>query len=331
MQLLKPSAEQAKLGLRTFKTIMMADPECNSLTEIQTRTLAAIQKFITFTNYSLDEIDEPIDSLELQFAFTDKTLRHQLVEGMVITAIVNSIPKPEQLNLIHQLAKSLDVDDHIVNTLYMLVNQHKYIYAFDVLRHMYIGEGIAKAWHDEQFKGLFKVIGGMKGFYEDPDLAKKYEQLEQLPSGTLGKEFWQFYKDHQFTFPGQKYGSPVIITNHDMAHVLGGYNTTPRGELQVASFTAGFRNSGRIWILLFIISQFQLGVKTVPIDAPVAIGEFNPEEDLLAMQRGSLMNVDLFKDWDYWPIVDHKIDDLRKQYNIVPNEEVLAAIQKRKD
>jgi hypothetical protein len=193
---------------------------------------------------------------------------------------------------------------------------------------MYIGEGIKKAWHDEKFKGIFKVIGGMKGFYEDPKLAQKYEQLGQLPSGTLGKEFWQFYKDHQFSFPGQKYGSPVMITNHDMAHVLGGYNTTPGGELQVASFTAGFRNIGRVWILLFIISQFQIGVKTVPIDAPVTTGEFDPEKELLALQRGTLTKVDLFNNWDYWAVVNCQIDDLRKKYNILPNEEVLVTIQK---
>lgn len=327
MRLIQPTPIQAKLGLRAFKTIMLADPELNNLTELQIKTLEAAQKFVTFTHYSLDEIDEPIKTIELQQGFTEQALRQQLVEAMVIMSIVNGSPKPEQVTLIQQLAKALEVDKSIVNALHKLVHQHQYIYAFDILRHMYIGEGIAKIWHEEQFKGLFKTIGGMRGFYEDPELAQKYEQLGQLPSGTLGKEFWQFYKDHQFSFPGQKYGSPEMITYHDMAHVLGGYNTTESGELQVASFTSGFRNTGRVWILLFIISQFHLGIKTVPIDAPVSTGKFNPEEELLAMQRGSLMNVDLFNNWDYWAVVNSKVDDLRKKYNIIPNEEVIAAIK----
>ncbi|MBL7481295.1 hypothetical protein [Legionella bononiensis] len=329
MLLLKPSPEQAKLGLRAFKTIMRADPEVNSLTELQIRTLAAVQKFITFTDFPLDELDEPIKSDELRLGFTDTALSHQLVSGMIIMAIVNGVPKLEQVKLIEHLAKALNVNEGAVSALFKLVHQHQYMYAFDVMRHMYIGEGFAKIWHEERFKGIYKIIGSMNGFYEDPQLAKRYEQLGQLPSGTLGKEFWRFYKDHQFTFPGQKYGSPVMITNHDMAHVLGGYNTTPGGELQVASFTAGFRKSGMVWILLFIISQFQLGVKTVPINAPVTTGEFNPEEELLALQRGTLMNVDLFDNWDYWPVIDCNIDDLRKKYHILPNQEVLEVIKKR--
>ncbi|KTC71580.1 hypothetical protein Lbir_1633 [Legionella birminghamensis] len=328
MRLLKPSAGQAKSGLRAFREIMLADPETKELTELQIRTLEAAQKFITNTHYFLDEISEPIEPDELAKDISEPALRQQLVEGMVVISTVNGTPKPEQIKILRRFADALKVDHSLVDALQKLAGEHRLLYALDVVRHMYIGEAISKAWRKEKFKGIYKIVGAMRGFYQDPGLAKQYHDLENLPDGTLGKEFWRFYTDHQFIFPGEKYGSPVMMTYHDMAHVLGGYDTTPVGELKVASFTAGFRNVGRPWILLFIISQFHLGVKTVPIDVPGMTGEFNPEEQFLALQRGSLMNVDLFDNWDYWPVMDQPIEQVRQSFNILPDEKVLEVVQK---
>ena len=327
MRLLKPSSEQAKLGLRAFRTLFLADPELNTLTDLQIQALEASQKLITHTNFPLEELEKPVTAEELSAGYAEPALREQLVEGMVIMSVVNGTPKKEQVEQIKHWAAALEVNEELINSLHLLVNKHKILYSFDVMRHMYIGEAIAKIWHEEKFKGLINTIRAIKGFSVDPELEKRFEQLGELPPNTLGKAFWQFYKDHQFTFPGAKYGSPMMITYHDMAHVLGGYSTIPAGELQVASFTAGFRKVGRAWILLFIISQFHLGVSTTPIDVPIAVGQFNPDEELMAMQRGTLMNVDLFDNWDYWAVVHRDLDELRREYNIVSKEEAYQQLK----
>ncbi|WP_133140471.1 hypothetical protein [Legionella genomosp. 1] len=327
MRLLKPSAEQAKSGLKVLRAIMLADPEIKELTELQIRTLDAAQKFITDTHFPLEELSESVEPEELAQQFIDPALRKQFAEAMVVVSTVNGTPKAEQVDLVRAYTKALQVDSSLVDALQKLANQHRVLYAFDVVRHMYIGETISKAWAKEKFKGIYKIVGGMKGFYQDAELAKKYHELKEFPDGTLGKEFWRFYDEHQFIFPGEKYGTPVMMTYHDMAHVVGGYDTTPAGELKVASFTAGFRNVGRPWILLFIISQFHLGVKTVPIDVPRMTGNFNPEEQFLALKRGSLMNIDLFDNWDYWEVMDQPLEQIRKTFNVLPQEKVLEIIQ----
>jgi len=208
MRLLKPSSEQAKLGLRAFKTLFLADPELSTLTDLQVQALAASQKFITNTDFSLEELEKPVTAEELAAGYPEPALREQLVEGMVIMSVVNGTPKEEQVALIKHWATILNVNEDIINSLHHLVRNHKILYSFDVMRHMYIGEAIAKIWHKEKFKGIINAIRSIKGFSVDPELEKRFEQLGELPPNTLGKAFWQFYKDHHLLFLEQNTAPP---------------------------------------------------------------------------------------------------------------------------
>jgi hypothetical protein len=48
----------------------------------------------------------------------------------------------------------------------------------------------------------------MRGMTEDPALAARYHAWEKLPEGTLGRSLFDFYKQHGFTFPGERGGFP---------------------------------------------------------------------------------------------------------------------------
>ena len=41
------------------------------------------------------------------------------------------------------------------------------------------------------------------------------------------------------------------------------------------------------------------------------------ERMFAAVERGALVNTDLSDKWDYWPIVEQPIDEVRRQLNIV--------------
>src|SRR5439155_974344 len=74
---------------------------------------------------------------------------------------------------------------------------------------------------------------------EDSALAWRYRRLGLLPEGTLGREYWKYSRKNGFAMPGEIAGPDEIVVNHDLIHVLTGYDTDPPGEFEAAGFTAG--------------------------------------------------------------------------------------------
>jgi ubiquinone biosynthesis protein Coq4 len=122
--------------------------------------------------------------------------------------------------------------------------------------------------------------------------------------------------------PGERHGFPEAGLYHDLSHVLGGYDTDPEGEVQVAAFTAGFKRERPFYLILFAVLTFSAGVNMRPTDGNTTIGVLgNPgmaERMFAAIERGSQVNVDLSDKWDYWPYVALPIDEVRRRLNILP-------------
>jgi len=154
----------------------------------------------------------------------------------------------------------------------------------------------------------------------DPELARRYRALETAPSGTLGRLFWAHYTRNGYPFPGEPNGlNEKFATPHDSTHVLSGYDTSPRGELLVSTFTAAMHPqhpmSGHI---LPVIFSWHLGIQLNPV-AKSATGALDPEAFWLAWDRGSGLMVDTFApDWNFWAASRETVDDLRRRYAIAP-------------
>jgi hypothetical protein len=54
-------------------------------------------------------------------------------------------------------------------------------------------------------------------------------------------------------------------------------------------------------------------------------GFFDPTKALIAIRRGAAMNVDLNNGWDYWPVMEEQVEELRRRYNILSVEAFLPA------
>ena len=85
-----------------------------------------------------------------------------------------------------------------------------------------------------------------------------------------------------------------FATPHDSTHVLTGYDTTPRGEVLVSTFTAAMHRrepmSGHI---LPVIFSWHLGIQLNAV-AKSATGALDPEAFWLAWDRGAAVNTDTF-------------------------------------
>jgi hypothetical protein len=155
--------------------------------------------------------------------------------------------------------------------------------------------------------------------YRNPELAAKFARLRKLPRGTLGRELVEYLDANGFPLPGERGAVSDIIVQHDLAHLLAGYGTTPAEEVLVASFSAGNRAKDGFAFIVFVLLQFHLGVRMTP-GAKAEVGYFDPARALAAVVRGAKVSVDLTAEWDYWRDLHQPIDTLRWMYAIGADE-----------
>ncbi len=316
MHIIRPSEADATLCLRAMKTVLAAD---GVIGPVEEKLVAAAQTYILRTAIDFDAL-APITPAALAAALEDPALRTQLVGAMVVNSFASGEAGPEQLEAIEAFAAALDVDVPEVQTLRRYVKRQMALLRFDVIRRMYIGDALAEIWHTDGVKGILRTLGGLGGLRTDPAVAAKYVALGDLPEGTMGRALFDFYRAHGFPLPGEKHGGPEKIILHDMVHVLSGYSTAPEGEFQVAAFSAGFRREQSLSILLFVLCQFDAGVRIAPVPgAGAQVGLLDPDRFFAALVRGSKMTVDVFADdWDFWAAAKRPLAELRAEYGIEP-------------
>jgi hypothetical protein len=134
-----------------------------------------------------------------------------------------------------------------------------------------------------------------QGAHADAALAARYRDLVALPEGSFGRSFIAFDEQNGYAVPGDaKALNARFATPHDATHVISGYDTTPRGELLVSTFTAAMHPrhpiSGHV---LPVIFAWHLGIKINDV-AGSAVGAMDPAGFWHAWARGEQMKVDLF-------------------------------------
>ena len=317
MQLHHPNPEEAYLGLRAMK--MVAERE-GTLSLAARNLLSAAQTHILRTAYDLDSLP-PITPMELAQGFTQPALREQFVQGMVVMSLADDVPTPAQMQRIEEFAQALAVAQPAIRNIKFLTEKNSLLFRLDFMRRSHLRSMVENQFQDQGFLGVIKGLLGLKGLIEDPQLAAKYHQLKDLPPASLGYQLWHHYRDNGFAFPGERFGFPTGAVFHDLCHVLGGYDTSIAGEIQLTAFIAGFRRTHPLYLLLFIMLQFSAGVKVVPIEtAPTQSVLATPGlADLMfqALERGTHVNTDLTSDWDFWPDLEQPVAQVRQKFNII--------------
>ena len=319
MELKIPNPEQAKWGLRAMKTVALADGE---LSASELHMMECIQR-IFGTTFS-PEMLAPITPEDLAREFPDPQLRQQLVQGLIVLSLIDQVASSQETDLVEQFAQALEVSIPELQDLRHVLKGEIFRLRLDLARRFWLRNKVKEIWNSEGIRGLYKFMRGMIGMYEDTALAGRYQALEQYPSGSLGRAYWEYCRNNGFALPGEKGGAPEPILFHDCAHLLSGYGTDPEGEVQVACFSAGFQRRDPFTFVFFVLLQFHVGIRMTPI-TKARTGFFNPGKAMIAVRRGAAMNVDLNNGWDYWPVMGEQVEDLRRRYNILPAEAFLPA------
>ena len=81
-----------------------------------------------------------------------------------------------------------------------------------------------------------------------PELAARLRELHELPEGTLGHEYVEFYRRNNLTLPGDDPNLPAVFVAHDMCHVIAGYEPTGPEEIALGAMQLGVIDSDAHWV-----------------------------------------------------------------------------------
>lgn len=156
------------------------------------------------------------------------------------------------------------------------------------------------------------------GAAADPSLVARFEALGAYPADSFGRAFWNQFKKNGYAFPGDPKGLNATFTvPHDAVHVLTGYDTTPRGEILVSTFTAAmhpkYPMAGHV---LPVILSWHLKVQINKV-AGDAAGALDPREFWHAWAAGAAARVDTFSPgWNFWDHAGKPLRAVREQWAI---------------
>ena len=187
MKLTRPTLREATAGLRALKVILHTDIDIEHLT--------------------------PITPQELAGEITRPEVRELLAGAMVIHSFASGEAGAEHLAHVEAYVSAMGVALAEVNNLRQHTQRNMAMRRFDIIRQMYIGEGMRNLGEDEGFKGV----------RTDPEMAARHHALADRPEGTLGRAFFHHCRDNSFPFPGEQYVAPVtepLIGNLDPERLL---------------------------------------------------------------------------------------------------------------
>lgn len=150
---------------------------------------------------------------------------------------------------------------------------------------------------------------------EDAEAARRLTEIDTAlrgaGPGTLGAEFMLFYERNGFTVGPQA----VPLFGHDMAHVIGGYDASPIGEICIGAMKLMMTDSDVHWIEflgnLLIHETGVVPMGYVPHE-PALADPANITLMVRAMERGRETRTDFSTvehlsmiDWPYADVLEH--------------------------
>lgn len=256
----------------------------------------------------------PILPRQLAERLPDAEQRHLALQLLTVMAFVDGTVDDDKINLVLAYADALAVQDSYIQDLVATSQRHWAWVIADMTRRN-IASFIGHPWADGD---ALDWLLPYRGAGADPELEQRFQALAHLPSETLGHQFWVFYQAQGYAFPGESQGlNAQFAVPHDCTHLLTGYDTSPRGEILVSTFTAALhRQEGMAGHILPVIYSWHLGISFNEV-AGATTGALDVAEFWRAWARGEATQVDWFGlDWDFWARVSDPLERVRLDYGV---------------
>ena len=152
-----------------------------------------------------------------------------------------------------------------------------------------------------------------------PELANELRRFADLPPGTLGREFYDFYFRNSFDLPGEGHGSPAFFVRHDMCHIISGYGPTSPEEVALSAFHVGMNDNEANWNFLIVsLAALELGFFTSEnFEAKTDILDRDGALELMVegFVRGSHCTGD-FSEMDHLGEAHCTVEEIRERYGV---------------
>jgi hypothetical protein len=258
---------------------------------------------------------EPIAARDVDVAGAHR--RKRLVQLASIAALFTQPIRAASTRYVRELADALGASEPVLAVLEALA-RGKRLTARVLTARRGLTAILKEAYAAEGAAGVARFVAALfLGARVNRDKVWQYKRLGLLPAGTLGRTYWEHLTALGYAFPGEPKGIPDSVAYHDVGHVLSGYDTTPRGEIQQGCFQGGNRRHDGFFFIQFALLQFHHGIRLTPA-AKGETGYFDPVKVLQAIHRGASCSVDITHGWNYWPLMPLALGDARERCGVVP-------------
>jgi hypothetical protein len=309
-------------------TTALGGPE--RLTPLQVVSIAAITH--SMTGYSFDLSTLPATTPEqLAAALHDRAApwRTRILHVMLIGALLlEEIPTDTQTRL-EAYANALGVHDDMLSVTSQLAAGSKTAALEDFQRSGYEGDWAQSdaLQTDQELDSAWAVVE------DDPELARRWANLEHCPPGSLGRGVFEFYDARGFSYPGQPGSAPPLLAQHDWVHVLADFGSTVESEIEVFSFIATANEDPRAFSLqAMVLSLFETGnLATGAGLFEASSGHLSTSGDAMAARMGDAMRrgficgtrasgEDLLGT-DWFSLANTPVEDVRRRFHVVPKRQ----------
>jgi hypothetical protein len=267
---------------------------------------------------------EPIAAPRIAALVPDAWIRRRMVQSVVALELLGD-PTPELARHVRRFARTLAVDEPMVNAARRVADGQLALMYADIQRNSYYTEETK----DEILHGHLWRLVRSKFAYSNVvasrAIERKWATLADMPEGSLGRAVAEFYRVHHFPLPGARRGIGEVGAHHDFVHVLADYPPSPEGEIDVFAFIAASMWDPKGFVqLVMTLGLFQnstithvAGKKVVlarsgTLGEPGATARFGD-----ALHRGSVCKVDALG-IDHFAVADQPLEALRAMFAIAP-------------
>lgn len=249
--------DAAEVRILSQGVVAAASP-AGGLTRIQKLLVDALFKAMTGHPVTLD--GTTVDAAAFAEHLAPRTIefRTRIVQIMVLLGLVLRPLPPDVAGRIARFAAELGVDEGMLDVAKRFADGSLGLAAVDFERN-----GYTSNWKPEDAAALHssrELASAWDAAVDDPALAARWEELERLPSNTLGRRMADFYRARGFVYPGRPGSAPPLLAQHDWVHVVADYGTTVEAELEAFAFIARANDDMRAFSLLaMVVALFETG------------------------------------------------------------------------
>jgi hypothetical protein len=281
---------------------------------------AVLQAMVT-SYWARSDLDvgtmKPVSAEDAAAVVTDAKARRRLRELMVLLELCRHPISEAQVVRVDEYAAALGESGPEMQMVRDLVRESAAVARADYSR---FAESEAEDLAERSLRGQYP-LGDFAA--PEPELAARLQAFHDLPVGTLGYEYVEFYRRNGLRLPGDDPHIPLTFVSHDMCHVIGGYEPVGIDEIALGGMQLAMADTDVHWLqLLGNLGVHEAGFLGAPDITPRlgTLGRPGAAATLAhAMVRGSECAGD-FTTADHLAMADRPLAGVRAEFGVPPRQ-----------